>query len=115
MAARYEELREAVADGTDDGWRLGRGVLTAKGMASWATAWRSLPAPPARSCPGRQPPPALSGDSDELVRVLAAMALAHFHPTDEPTGQTAHDSKGVEVTHGRDRGGGQGDPRTPAA
>ncbi|MEV0938169.1 hypothetical protein ACIBMX_41310 [Streptomyces phaeochromogenes] len=109
MADRYEELRAAVAEGTGEGWRLGRGVLVAKGMASWAAAWRSLPTPPARPSPER--PPALSGDSDEVVRVLAAMALAHLRPPGEPPA----DPKGVEVVHGRDRGGGQGDPRASAA
>ncbi|MDX2546861.1 hypothetical protein ACOT81_04915 [Streptomyces sp. WI04-05B] len=86
MAARYEELRTAVVNGAGEGWRLGRGVLAAKGMAAWAAAWRSLPRPPARPVPGRQPPPGRSGDSDELVRVLAAMALAHLHPPREPAG-----------------------------
>ena len=114
MAARYEELRTAVTHGTGEGWRLGRGVLTAKGMAAWVSAWRSLPAPAARPASG-QPSPGLAGDSNELVRVLAAMALAHIYPDDEPTGPTIHESTGVDATHGRDRGGGQGDPRTPAA
>ncbi|MER6563403.1 hypothetical protein ABT300_37895 [Streptomyces sp. NPDC001027] len=113
MAARYEELRTAIADGTGEGWRLGRGVLAAKGMAAWATAWRSLPESAARPAPGHRPP-GLPSDSDELVRVLAAMALAHIHP-DEPAGRKPHKAKGVDVAHGRDRGGGQGDPRAPAA
>ncbi|MEU9372134.1 hypothetical protein AB0D71_47620, partial [Streptomyces avermitilis] len=69
-------------------------MLTAKGMAAWASAWRSLPAPVARPVPG--PPPALAGDNDELVRVLAAMALAHIHPDGEPSGPTAHNAQGVD-------------------
>lgn len=88
MAARYEELRTAVVGNAGEGWRLGRGVLSAKGMAAWAAAWRSLPEPSPRPGPGRQPPPGLSGDSDELVRVLAAMALAHLHPHHDPAERT---------------------------
>ncbi|WP_129798278.1 hypothetical protein [Streptomyces sp. F001] len=114
MATRYEELRAAVADGSGDGWRLGRGVLAAKGMAAWAAAWRALPEPAVRPASGELPTN-LPGDSDELVRILSAMALAHLHPSDTPAGGTAHDSRGVDVVYGRDRGGGQGDPRTSAA
>ncbi|WP_327129814.1 hypothetical protein [Streptomyces sp. NBC_01727] len=66
--ARYEELRTAAASGTGDGWRLGWGVLAAKGMAAWAAAWRSLPEPRARSGHDKQAPPALARDGDELVR-----------------------------------------------
>ncbi|MER6076190.1 hypothetical protein ABT187_47170 [Streptomyces sp. NPDC001817] len=113
-AARYEELRTAIAGGTGEGWRLGRGVLAAKGMAAWATAWQSLPEPAARLAPGHRPP-GLPSDSDELVRVLAAMALAHIHLPDEAAGTTMHISKGVDAAHGRDRGGGEGDPRASAA
>ncbi|MGW0828616.1 hypothetical protein [Streptomyces sp. NPDC002845] len=114
MSARYEELRTAVAGGRGDGWRLGRGVLVAKGMAAWAAAWRSLPEPPARTGPGR-PLPKLPGDGDELVRVLAAMALAHLHPPEERTERTEREAGGVDGIHGRDGRGGQGDPRTSAA
>ncbi|MBT2509450.1 hypothetical protein J7I98_26945 [Streptomyces sp. ISL-98] len=113
--ARYEELRTAVVDGTGEGWRLGRGVLAAKGMAAWAAAWRSLPGPSARPAPGRQPPLGRSGDSDELVRVLAAMALAHLHPPEELAERTTQEIEGVDVIHGRDGSSGQGDPRTSAA
>ncbi|MGW1616723.1 hypothetical protein ACWCQZ_46490 [Streptomyces sp. NPDC002285] len=113
MAARYEELRTAITDGTGEGWRLGRGVLAAKGMAAWVSAWRPL-LPTALPARGQQLP-GLPGDSDELVRVLAAMALAHIHPPDEAAGTTLHTSKGVDAAHGRDRGGGEGDPRASAA
>ncbi len=34
--------------GAGVGWQLGWGVLAAKGMAAWATAWRALPPPAAR-------------------------------------------------------------------
>ncbi|MFJ8391030.1 hypothetical protein ACIQ9Q_42570 [Streptomyces sp. NPDC094438] len=84
MSARYEELRAAVAEVRGEGWQLGRGVLAAKGMAVWATAWRPLaPAPPLprTAVPGPAGPP---DKAEELVRILAAMAMAHLHPATTP-------------------------------
>ncbi|MGW7362826.1 hypothetical protein ACWGI8_05185, partial [Streptomyces sp. NPDC054841] len=101
--------------GTGGGWRLGWGVLAAKGMAAWAAAWRSLPEPLVRPRHERQAPPSLARDGDELVRILAAMALAHLHPPEERTEQTVLEAKGVDGIRGRDGRGGQGDPRTSAA
>jgi hypothetical protein len=46
LAASYELLREAVLSGDASGWRLGHGVLCARGMVGWMSAVGSL-APPA--------------------------------------------------------------------
>lgn len=81
LAERYEELRAAALGGGADGWRLGLGVLTGKGVAGWIRAWTTCPTPPqslASAVPGRPPGPARTNpDGTALVRVLAAMALAH--------------------------------------
>jgi hypothetical protein len=82
LAERYEQLRAAALGGGADGWRLGLGVLAGKGVAGWMRAWTTCPTPattaPGHAVPGRAPSPAPSGpDGVEMVRVLAAMALAH--------------------------------------
>jgi hypothetical protein len=69
---RYEQLRRRALDGEPEGWRLGLGVLRQRGVAAWLRAWRTtVPTPPAAPAPtaGR-------AGSDELVAVLASMALA---------------------------------------
>lgn len=100
----YERLRAQVLAGHTDGWRLGWGVLAAKGMAAWMCAWPTAGAggdpggtpaahaqastlsttTPSMSVPtmkeGEDPPacgalpPAATAD---VVAVLAAMTLAH--------------------------------------
>ena len=76
----YERLRQAVLGGQPDGFRLGDGVLAARGLEAWMETVTSvgrqcrLPARalicrPARWCP-------LPG-AEELVAVIAQMALAH--------------------------------------
>lgn len=82
LAERYEQLRTAALDGGADGWRLGLGVLAGKGVAAWIRAWTTCPSPappaPATAAPSRASGRAPSGpDGAEMVRVLAAMALAH--------------------------------------
>ena len=84
----YERLRSAVLSGSASGWRLGHGVLSARGTAGWILAFSEL-APPAsggtaapsarcssegrRSSAGRPGPlPAV----DQVVAVLAQMTLA---------------------------------------
>jgi hypothetical protein len=77
LAERYEELRAAALGGRADGWRLGLGVLAGKGVATWIRAWSSCPSPApvsATATPGPAPP---APGGAEMVRVLAAMALAH--------------------------------------
>jgi hypothetical protein len=92
LAEHYEQLRAAALGGGADGWRLGLGVLAGKGVTGWIRAWTSCPGPtPAPSAPSSEgaPPaapaaPAATGsrrppgpETEPLVRVLAAMALAH--------------------------------------
>jgi hypothetical protein len=82
LAERYEQLRAAALGGGAEGWRLGLGVLAGKGVAGWIRAWTTCPAPattaPMHTVLGRTPGPAPSGpEGVEMVRVLAAMALAH--------------------------------------
>jgi hypothetical protein len=64
-----------VLGGTGDGRRLGLGVLSAHGMAAWMTAWQT-PAPVPRVPAPRRPE--ATGPTGDMVRVLAAMALAHI-------------------------------------
>jgi hypothetical protein len=92
-----------VLAGRPDGWRLGWGVLAAKGMASWMCAWPTAGAgPDPGGTPAAQPqastlstttppvsdpstggedPPAcplfLPAATADIVAVLAAMTLAH--------------------------------------
>ncbi|MGO9901342.1 MAG: hypothetical protein ACLP0J_17045 [Solirubrobacteraceae bacterium] len=93
LSAGYERLRSAVLSGSASGWRLGHGVLCARGMTGWMSAFGSL-APPA---PGGQAPErggagggacgihpdaptggvaSLPG-ANQLVAVLAQMTLFH--------------------------------------
>jgi hypothetical protein len=38
LSEAYERLREAVLSGGAGGWRLGHGVLSARGMTAWMSA-----------------------------------------------------------------------------
>jgi hypothetical protein len=68
---RYEALRRRALDGEASGWRLGLAVLERQGVAAWLRAWQeTAPSPPAR------PAATASVGGDELVGVLATMALA---------------------------------------
>jgi hypothetical protein len=72
---RYEQLRRRALGGDATGWRLGLAVLQRHGVAAWTRAWQATaPAPPAR------PAVATPLDSDGVVGVLAAMALACLAP-----------------------------------
>jgi len=93
-----------VLAGHTDGWRLGRGVLAAKGMAAWMCAWPTVgTGPDSGGTAGTQPQaptlstttpsvsdPSTRGGEDspacrpllpaataDIVAVLAAMTLAH--------------------------------------
>jgi hypothetical protein len=46
LSETYERLREAVLSSGAGGWRLGHGVLSARGMTAWMSAVGEL-APPA--------------------------------------------------------------------
>jgi hypothetical protein len=77
----YERLRERVLAGRPDGWRLGRGLLAGKGVAAWLAACATFtPAGDVAAGPAARPARPIVGarpGADELVAVLAQMALAH--------------------------------------
>jgi hypothetical protein len=76
LTDRYEQLRAGVLAGNGEGLRFGLGVLAARGMAAWMTLWQQVPAAPPAG--GARPATAApSGGAGEMVRILAAMALAH--------------------------------------
>lgn len=68
---RYEALRRQALDGTESGWRLGLALLQRRGVTAWSRAWRGT----ARLEPVQPVSDRTSGD-DEVIGVLAAMALA---------------------------------------
>ena len=68
---RYEQLRAQALEGDPSGWRLGLAVLERRGVVAWTRAWQTTTPAPAR--PAIAMPAA---DSDQLVGVLASMALA---------------------------------------
>lgn len=68
---RYETLRRKALDGEAAGWRLGLAVLVRQGVAAWLRVGQAIPAPPPMRPPGDRPT-----CGDELVGVLATMALA---------------------------------------
>jgi hypothetical protein len=73
----YERLREAVLSGDASGWRLGHGVLCARGMVGWMSAVGSLAASPS-SAEGCEPPngrPVSLPAADQVVAVLTQMVL----------------------------------------
>lgn len=96
LVTGYEQLREQILSRRPDGWRLGHGVLTGRGMVAWITAWPAIAAPPPAGTPAPDPPSAPSTRSlsastpdppdpvlsslpgaDQIVAVLTQMALAH--------------------------------------
>ena len=68
---RYEQLRAQALEGDPSGSRLGLALLERRGVVAWTRAWQTTTPPPAR--PAIVTPAA---DSDQLVGVLASMALA---------------------------------------
>ena len=96
LSTGYEQLRGRVLAGRADGWRLGHGVLTGRGMVAWIAA-RAAAAPaaevatpppelpgaalmPSRSTPTPRPPtdaPSSLPGTGQIVAVLTQMALAH--------------------------------------
>jgi hypothetical protein len=89
LRSGYERLREAVLSGAAGGWRLGHGVLAARGVTAWMSAVGELAPPasggtaaagPAPTCSSesRQAPAGRSAslpDADQVVQVLAQMVL----------------------------------------
>jgi hypothetical protein len=68
---RYESLRHRALGGEPSGCRLGLAVLQHRGVAAWLRAGQTLPTPSPR-----RPPADMPMGGDELVGVLANMALA---------------------------------------
>jgi hypothetical protein len=88
LSDAYERLREAVLAGSAGGWRLGHGVLSARGMTAWISAVGELAAPgdttgapPGSERPGsagcsRPVGPAVAlPHADQVVQVLTQMML----------------------------------------
>jgi len=78
----YERLRAVVLGGAADAHRLGLAVLARQGLAAWMIVWSQMPTPATVSVARRSStaePDDTQGSADrEIVRVLAAMALAHI-------------------------------------
>jgi hypothetical protein len=68
---RYERLRSNALGGEPGGFRLGLALLERRGVAAWARLWQST-APE----PGARPVVEAPARGDEIVGVLATMALA---------------------------------------
>jgi len=75
LVERYESLRERALDARPDGYRLGLGVLLGRGVACWMLTWREC-VPAQLASPSSPLPAPVEGASEEIVRVLAAMAFA---------------------------------------
>jgi hypothetical protein len=78
LTAGYERLRTAVLSSSASGWRLGHGVLCARGMVGWMSAF-SEAAPPASAGTCAAEPatvtPLPTAAADQVVQVLAQMVL----------------------------------------
>ena len=71
--ARYETLRGRAIGGETSGWRLGLAVVQRRGVAAWLRAAEVITVAAVPSRPTGEVPVA---GGDELVGVLASMALA---------------------------------------
>ena len=80
LEAGYERLRAAVLGAAPDGFRLGHGVLATRGLVAWMHTAGSLAGAPPHASGSAHPSPgevvSLPG-ADQLVAVIAQMALAH--------------------------------------
>lgn len=78
--ARYEALRRHVLEPhAAPVARDGLVVLLCRGVAAWMEAWSRLPAPAVRVAQEeRERPPLPCSACEEVVHVLAAMALGHI-------------------------------------
>jgi hypothetical protein len=88
LVASYEALREAVLAGRPEGWRYGHGVLAGRGVAAWMAAWSACvplsagttahaPATAPRPSPAATPSLSSLRNADQIIAVIAQMALAH--------------------------------------
>ena len=77
--ARYETLRDhALGSPRVSLARDGLAVLLRQGTAAWLDTCSRLPSAVASATHENQKPPLPEGESAEVVRVLAAMAMEHF-------------------------------------
>ena len=84
LSEAYERLRETALSGGAGGWRLGHGVLSARGMTVWMSAVAEL-APPVGATGAGAPAsagsertadqPAALPHADQIVAVLTQMVL----------------------------------------
>jgi hypothetical protein len=74
LTGGYERLRSAVLSGDAGGWRLGHGVLCARGMVAWMRTIGEA-APAARPADPAPVTPLPAADADQVVAVLAQMVL----------------------------------------
>ena len=76
LTAGYERLRAAVLSGGAGGWRLGHGVLSARGMVAWmSTVGEAAPPASAGTADPALVTPLPPADADQVVAVLAQMVL----------------------------------------
>jgi len=69
-------LRQRVLSGDSAGWRLGLAVVQHRGLAAWLCVWRGVATQaPARPERERSTRPVAVRPAEELVGVLASMAL----------------------------------------
>jgi len=81
-------LRERVLAGRPDGWRLGHGLLAGRGVAAWIVACTALVPAATVAQPADRPASTTAASTrldgragtEQLVAVLAEMALAHTRP-----------------------------------
>lgn len=71
----YEQLRRRALCGDTEGWRLGLGVLQARGVAAWLRVRQAAVPKTSPPTPARPVSPLAGGVEAELVGLLASMAL----------------------------------------
>lgn len=71
---RYEQLRAQALEGDPSGLRLGLALLERRGVVAWTRAWQTTTT--TTTTPTRPTITTRAADNDQLVGVLASMALA---------------------------------------
>lgn len=72
---RYEQLRGQALSGAG-GSQLGLALLQHRGVSAWAQAWHTTAPAPVPAVSIAQAPLGLAAGEQEIVRVLASIALA---------------------------------------
>jgi hypothetical protein len=81
LDARYEQLRHAALHARGEAFPLGLGVLAGKGVTAWRHALAALaPVTTRRAPPAARPDRIPAPVAAELIRALAAVALAGAAP-----------------------------------